>query len=92
MLFDDHHHFFQGGITGSFTKSVDGTFYLAGPGDNAGNGIGGCQAEVIMAMTGNNRFVNIADVINEIGNFFTVLMWAGNNQWYPEYLQQWRRL
>ena len=28
MLLDDHHHFFQRSIAGSFTQTIDGTFDL----------------------------------------------------------------
>ena len=74
MLPDDHDHFFQRGIAGSFAESVDGTFNLAGSGNNAGDGIGCGQTQIIMTMAGNNGFVDIGDMVHEIGDFFAILM------------------
>src|ERR1700730_9366821 len=74
MLAYDHDHFFQGRVAGPFAETVDRTFYLPCPGNNSCNGIGGSETEIIMTMTGNNRFIYIAHVIDKPGNFFSVLM------------------
>src|SRR5690606_37873694 len=49
-------------------------FYLPRPVHYPGNGIGGCQAQIIMAMTGKNGFVNTCYIFLEIFNFGTVLL------------------
>ena len=30
VLFDHHHHFFEGSVAGAFAEAIDGTFDLAG--------------------------------------------------------------
>ncbi len=74
MLLDDHHHFFQGSIACSFTQTIDGAFDLPCAGNNACNGIGCCQSEIIMTMAGNNCLINIAYIVYEISDFFAILM------------------
>src|SRR5664279_1351686 len=74
MLFYNHDYFFQSRITGSITETINGAFNLAGPCNDSRNGISSGEAEVILAMTGNNGPIDIGDMFNEIGNFFSILM------------------
>ena len=59
VLADDHHHLFQGSISGPFTQSVDGTFNLSGSINDAGNRISSRQTKIIMAMTGDDCLINV---------------------------------
>ena len=74
MLLNDHHHFFQRSIAGSFAKAVDGTFNLPCTGYDAGNGIGCCKSKIIMTMTGDDSFIYVGNVIDQAGDFFTILV------------------
>jgi hypothetical protein len=46
-------------ITGPFTDPVHGHLHLPGPVDQAAHGIGRGHAQIIVAMGGNHRLVNI---------------------------------
>jgi hypothetical protein len=73
VLFDDHDYFFERSIAGSFSESIDRAFDLAGSVADAGDGVGCGKAEVIVAMTGDNGFVDIGDMVYEEGDLLTVL-------------------
>ncbi len=74
MLFQNHYHLFQRSVARSFTQTIDGTFYLSCTIDHTGNRIGCCQSQIIMTMATQNGLVNIGDIINEVSDFFTILM------------------
>ena len=74
VLFDHHHHFFEGSIAGAFAQAVDRAFDLAGAAADAGDGIGRRQAEVIVAMAGDDGLIDIVDVVDEEGDLFAVLV------------------
>ncbi len=74
MLLDDHHHFFEGSVAGSFTQSINGTLDLAGAVDNACNGVGSGQTQVIVAMAGDHRLVDIRHVVDQVGDLFAILV------------------
>jgi hypothetical protein len=49
-----HDDFFQGGVAGAFADAVDGAFDLAGAVLDRGQRIGHGQAQVVVAMRGQN--------------------------------------
>ena len=74
VLADDHDHFFEGGIAGAFAQAVDGAFDLAGAVADAGDGIGGSQTQVVMAMAGEDGLVDIGYVVDQVSDLFAVLI------------------
>ncbi len=74
VLFDDHDHFFEGSVAGSFAEPIDRTFDLAGAVADTGDGVGCGKSEVIVAMAGDNGFVDIGDVVHEEGDLLSVLV------------------
>ncbi len=59
MLFDDHNHFFERSVACSFSEAINSTLYLSRTINNTLNRICCCKAEIIVAMTGNNCFIDI---------------------------------
>ena len=45
-----HHHFFHGGVARSFAQATHGGFYLGGAGLDGGQGVGGAQPQVVVAV------------------------------------------
>src|SRR5688500_9751487 len=74
VLLYDHDHFFQRCIAGTFTQTVYSALNLAGAINYTRDRVGGSQSQVIMTMTGNNRFVDIGYIIYQVCDLFSVLM------------------
>lgn len=61
--FDRHDHFFQRAVASAFADTVHRAFYLARTGVDRGEGVTDGDAQVIMGVDGNNRFVDIRHAI-----------------------------
>ncbi len=64
--FHGHDDFFEGGIAGAFADAVDGAFDLAGAALNAGEGVGDGEAEVVVAVGGEEDILGAGDVGDEV--------------------------
>ena len=58
-----HHDLFQRGIAGTFTDAVDGAFHLARAGQNARQAVGHRQAQVVVAVGGEDHLVGIGHAV-----------------------------
>ena len=72
VTLDDHRHFFQCCITRTFTDTIHRNFYLTGTIQYTGNGVGCSQSQVVMAMSGQNRLVDIIHMFHQILDFGTI--------------------
>ena len=74
VRFQDHSHFFEGSVPGAFADAVDSALHLAGAVHYAGNGVGGSQPEVVMAMHGDDGLVDVGHVIHQVLDLCAVLI------------------
>src|SRR5688572_12282997 len=65
---DRHDHFFQRSVTGAFTDTVQCAFNLARTGLYRGDGVTDSHAQIIVAVNGNNRFINVWNTLIQIGD------------------------
>ena len=69
-----HNDFLQGSVAGPLTDAVDGYFRLTGPGLDGGDGVGGCQSQIIVAMHAKDSLMNVGgmadDIAYQIRKFF----------------------
>ena len=63
MLFDDHNDFFEGGVAGAFAEAIDGAFDLTGTASDTGDGVGRGQAEVVVAVAGDDGLIDIGTLL-----------------------------
>ena len=82
---DRHHDLFQTGVAGPLTDAVDGAFHLRGTGHDAGQRVGNCQTQVIMAVDGDihvlhafHVFLQIADQAVHLIQHHTLSFTHGN--------------
>ena len=85
MGFQDHHHFFYRGVAGAFADAVDGAFYLACAILQAGDGVGGGKAQIVMTVHGNNGLVDIFYIFFQETDFALRIGQAGSNRWCRGY-------
>lgn len=74
VLFDDHHDLFERRVAGAFAETIDGTFDLPGAVADAGDGIGCGQTEIVMAMAGDDGFIDVGHFVLQPGDLFAVLV------------------
>ena len=73
VLAQNHHHFFEGGVAGALAHAVYRAFNLPGPVHYAGNGVGGGQAQVVVAVRGKPHGVDARHVFVQKPDFGAVL-------------------
>ena len=64
--FDRHDDFFQSGVAAALTEAVDGAFNLTGAAGHAREGVCGGEAQVIVAVDGEDGFVTVGNLVSEI--------------------------
>ena len=76
MAFQNHGHFFERRIPGTFADTVDCHLCLARPIDDTGHRIGRGHAQVIMAMGGQNSLPGgkAIDMLHQILDFLTIFL------------------
>src|SRR5580658_1615424 len=74
MLFDYHGYLFEGGIPCSFSKTIDRTLNLSGAVDDARYGICRGKAKIVVAMAGNDRLIDVWNMVYQKSDFFTILV------------------
>ena len=72
VLTHHHHDFFKARVARAFANAVDSTFYLTRTIRSSSNRISRCQAQIIMTMRWNSRFMNVRNIIYEVFYQFTV--------------------
>ena len=50
MGLENHGHFFQTGVSGTFANTVDGNLHLTGTIEHTGNGICSCHTQIVVAV------------------------------------------
>ena len=60
-----HDDLLQGGVAGAFPQAVDGALHLAGTIAYRGQGVGDGQAEVVVAVDGEDRLIGIGNALDE---------------------------
>ena len=70
---ENHGHFLQRRISGTFSDSVDSHLYLTGTVQYTADGIGSCHSQVVVAMGRNDSLIYTIDVIYQVLDFFTIL-------------------
>ena len=60
---DAHHHLFQRGVARPLADAVDGALHLAGAGVDGGHAVGYRQAQVVVAVDGDDRLVDVGHVL-----------------------------
>ena len=73
MALNNHCYLFKGCISGTFTDTVDGNFYLTGTVQYTGHRVGSSHSQVIMTMGRNNRILDTCYMIYQIFNFRSIL-------------------
>ena len=73
MALNNHCYLFKGCISGTFTDTVDGNFYLTGTVQYTGHRVGSSHSQVIMTMGRNNRILDTSYMIYQIFNFRSIL-------------------
>ena len=68
-----HDHFFQGGVAGPLAHAVDGDLHLPGPALHAGQAVGHGQAQVVVAVCGEDHAVGAGDVLDQVAEHRLVL-------------------
>ncbi|MNB87478.1 hypothetical protein D3C75_344780 [compost metagenome] len=66
--FDRHDHFFQRTVTGALTDAVHCPFYLTCASMDGCNCIANGQAQIVVSVDGNNRFIDIRYAFVQAGN------------------------
>jgi len=74
---EGHDDFFEGGIAGTFTDSVDGDFDLAGAAHDAFERVGGGHSEIVVAVATEDGFVGVGHVADDVGEEFAVFIGSG---------------
>ena len=69
-----HNDFFQGGVAGALTNSVDRAFDLPASIFDTGQGVRHSQAQIVVAVTAENRLLSIGDFGNELFNKRSILL------------------
>lgn len=72
MLFQNHDNFFQSCISGSFSKPIDGTFYLPCSINHTWNWICSRESKVIVAVTWQHRFFNTFYIFFQVFYLFPI--------------------
>ena len=72
-----HHHFLECGVAGAFADAVDRAFHLACSRLAAGQAVGDRQAEVVMAMSADDRPLDVGHALLEGADDFAVLQRRG---------------
>jgi hypothetical protein len=73
MALNNHCYLFKGCISGTFTDTVNGNFYLTGTVQYTGHRVGSSHSQVIMTMGRNNRILYTCYMIYQIFNFRSIL-------------------
>ena len=72
VAFDNHSHFFQRSITCAFSNTIHRHFHLTGTIQYPCNGIGSCQAQIVVAMSRDDRSINIVHMLHQVFDFLTI--------------------
>src|SRR3954467_7662896 len=75
VLLQDHDHFFQRSVAGSFAKTIHSALDLACTIHDASNGVSCGKTEIIVAMTGKYCLINITYIVDKESDLLTILLW-----------------
>ncbi|MND96270.1 hypothetical protein D3C80_885550 [compost metagenome] len=75
--FDRHDHFFQRGVACAFTDTVQGPFNLAGASLYCGDGVADRHAQIVVAVNGDNGFIDIRYAVIQGGDNTAKLVRGG---------------
>ena len=77
LVFADHEDggdLFEGGVAGALADAVDGALGLAGTGFDGGDGVGDGEAEVVVAVGGEDDVFNAGDAVEDHAEHGGVLL------------------
>ena len=66
MAFNNHRHFFERSISGTFTDTIDSNFHLTGSIQHTCHCVGGSHTQIIVAMGGNDSIMNAVHMFHQI--------------------------
>src|SRR6266478_3687212 len=72
-----HHHFFHGGIACALAHAVDGHLYLPRSRFDGGQSVGGCHAQIVMAMGAHHNILYPRDALTQVTEQRFVLIRRG---------------